>query len=124
MGTKAVHDDVLDGLLDYVKQNTTRQTVCGSYPTSYAQANASYALASATVASGDFTLANATSGRKVTGTQYSNQTITANGTARHLAYLKVASTMLLVVTTCSTQALSSGGTVTIPGWKINVQDPT
>ena len=67
---KSVHDDVLDGALNIVKNNATRQVACSAEPTTYTEGNATYALADITVASGDFTAANgSTSG--MSGTIFS-----------------------------------------------------
>ena len=57
---KSVHDDVLDGALNIVKNNATRQVACSAEPTTYTEGNATYALADITVASGDFTAARGT----------------------------------------------------------------
>jgi hypothetical protein len=79
---KSVHDDVLDGALNIVKNNATRQVACSAEPTTYTEGNATYALADITVASGDFTAANgSTSGRKLTVGAKTGALIDASGTA-------------------------------------------
>lgn len=124
---KSVHDDVLDGSHDIVKNNCTRMTVCSAEPTSYAEANATYALADVTMTSGDFTNANGdTSGRKCTVSAKSGVLIDTSGTATHIALLDVANSKLLRVTTCTSQALTANGTNTVnfPSWKFEIADPT
>lgn len=122
---KSVHDDVLDGALNILKNNCTRVTVCSTQPTTYTEGNATYALADVTVDSSDFTNANGdTSGRKTTLGQQASVPIDASGTAQHIALLDVANSKLLYVTTCSSQALTSGGTVTIPAFDIEILDPS
>ena len=37
---KTVHDDVLDGALNIIKNNCTRQVACSAQPTTYAEGNA------------------------------------------------------------------------------------
>lgn len=121
---KTVHDDVLDGALNIVKNNCTRMTACSAQPTTYTEANATYALADVTMAAGDFTLANGdTSGRKLTVAQKTGVTVDASGTANHVALLDVTNSKLLYVTTCSNQALTAGNTMTFNAWDIEIADP-
>lgn len=122
---KAVHDDVLDGALNILKNNATRLTVCSTQPTTYTEGNATYALADVTIDSTDFTNANGdTSGRKTTIGAQSAFTIDASGTALHIALLDVTNSKLLYVTTCTSQALTSGNTVSTPAFDIEIADPT
>ena len=124
---KSVHNDVLDGALNIVKNNATRMTVCSDEPTTYAEGNATYALAAVTVASGDFTNADGdTSGRKCTVAAKSGVLIDASGTATHIALLDVTNSKLLYVTTCTSQALTANGsnTVNFPSWKFEIADPS
>lgn len=121
---KSVHDDVLDGALNVIKNNCTRMTVCNAEPTTYTQGNATFALADVTMASGDFTVANGdTSGRKATVAAKSGVTVDTTGTANHVALLDVTNSKLLYVTTCTSQALTAGNTVNCPAWKIEIADP-
>lgn len=122
---KALHDDVLDGLGNYLKTNCNKVTVCSAQPTTYAEGNATYALADVVTDSTDFTLANGdTSGRKVTVAQQATVPIDTSGTATHVAYLDTVNSKLLGCTTCTSQALTAGGTVTIPAHDIETGDPT
>lgn len=124
---KSVHDDVLDGAHDIVKNNCTRQVACSAEPTTYTEGNATYALADVTMASGDFTNANGdTSGRKCTVAAKSSVLIDTSGTATHIALLDVANSKLLRVTTCTSQALTANGsnTVNFPAWKFEIADPS
>ena len=84
-------------------------------------------LANATLTAGDgngsFTIANGSvSGRKVTVAQQSDKTVTASGTALHIV-LSVGGT-IKAVTTCTSQVLTSGNTVTIPSFAIEIQEPS
>lgn len=122
---KIVHDDVLDAALNYIKNNATRVCVCSTQPTTYTEAITTYKLAIKTITSGDFTgPVDDTSGRKVSSVQHSAITVDAGGSAQHVAYADSANSKLLYVTTCTAQTLVAGNTVTIPVWKINIQDPT
>jgi hypothetical protein len=118
---KFTPDAVLDEMLDKIATGT-RLVVCSTQPANYAGI-AAVALADVTVDSGDFTKANGdTSGRKVTIGQQSNVPIDTSGTAGHIS-IDDGST-LLYVTTCTSQALTSGGTVTVPAWDIEIADPS
>ena len=122
---KSVHDDVLDGAHNVIKNNVTRQVARSTEPTTYTQANATYALADVTMASGDFTIANGdTSGRKLTVAAKSAVPVDTSGSAQHVALLDVTNSKLLYVTTCTQQALTAGNTVNFPAWKIELADPT
>lgn len=122
---KFASDNVLDGLLDRVAV-TTRLRVCSSQPADYAAA-VTATLASVVVDSGDFTKANGdTNGRKVTVAQQSAISIGSSGTATHVVLTKedVSPSRLEYGTTCTSQVLTAGGTVTVPAWDIEVADPT
>lgn len=126
---KFIHDDVLDTLLSAIADNTKRITVCSQQPTTYTEGNSTYALADVTTTEGtgggDFSIANGdTSGRKLTVAQQADVPIDASGTATHVALLDVDNSKLLAVATCTSQALTSGNTVTIPAFDIEVSDPS
>jgi hypothetical protein len=121
---KFANDDVMDAALNLVKSNATRMVACTGQPATYAEANTTMKLAEVTMASADFTLANgATSGRRITVAAKSAVPITATGTANHVALLDVANSRLLYVTTAPGQALTSGATVAIGAWDIEISDP-
>lgn len=121
---KSVHDDVLDGALNIIKNNCTRMTLCSAQPLTYAEGNATYALADVTMAAGDFTAANGdTSGRKLTVAAKTGVPVDTTGTGNHVALLDVTNSKLLYVTTCTAQGVSSGGTCDIGSWKVEIADP-
>ncbi len=118
---KSLDDTVLDGALNII-DNATRMVVCSGAPANFAGI-AAVALADVVMAGGDFVDANGdTNGRKVTVAAKAGVTIDASGTATNIS-LDDGST-LLVVTTCTSQALTSPGTVDIPAWDIEIADPT
>lgn len=124
---KTTADRVLDGALNIVKNNDTRMIACSAQPTTYTEANATYALADVTMASGDFTAANGdVSGRKLTVAAKTGVLIDTSGTATHVALVDVTGTLLDVVTTCTSQALTANGsnTVNFPAFDIEIADPT
>jgi len=122
---KSVHNDVLDAALNYIKTNGTLMTVCSTEPTTYAEASSTYKLADVVIDSSDFTgPADDSSGRKLTTTEQASVSVDSSGTAAHIAICDSGNSKLLYVTTCTSQALTAGNTVTIPAWKVNIQDPT
>jgi hypothetical protein len=123
MGKKA-NDLVMDAALDYVAA-CDRMFVCSAEPASYAEASATYDLATHTLTSGDFSKANGdSSGRKVTVAQQASIAVDHNGTATHIALGKSGSSELTYVTTCTSQVLTAGNTVTVPAFDIEFGDPT
>lgn len=120
---KAVHDDVLDGAFDVLDQ-ANLMTACNAQPTTRTEAVTTFALADvAMTVNTDYTKANGdTNGRKVTVAAKSGVTVDTTGTATHVAL--VDGTRLLYVTTCTSQALTSGNTVNFPAWDIEIADPT
>lgn len=120
--SKFAQTSVLDALLDKVATGVT-MTVCSTQPTTYTEATATYALASVTMSGGDYTkAAGSPNGRKVTIGSKSGVSVSASGTAQHVAICD--GSTLLYVTTVTSQALTSGNTVTIPSWTITVADPS
>ena len=123
---KAIPDAILDKTLDEIA-TATRQILCSAQPTTYTEANATFALADVTLSGGDFTKANGdTSGRKVTVAAKSSVLIDASGTGNHIALVRVSDTTLIYVTTCSSQAVTANGsnTVNFPAWDVEIADPT
>lgn len=120
---KSVHDDVLDGALNIIKNNVNIMTVCSAEPTSRTEAVTTYALGDVAMVTGDFTNANGdTSGRKTTVASKTGVTVDASGTATHVALCD--GSRLLYVTTCTSQVLTSGNTITFPAWDVEIADPT
>jgi hypothetical protein len=120
---KLVPDAILDEMLDIIASQCTRVTICSTQPTTYTEANATYALADVTVDNTDFTAANGdTNGRKITLAQQTGVTIDTSGSAQHIALLNVSGSELLAVTTCTTQSVTSGNTATINAFDLEISD--
>ena len=118
---KYVNPVVIDAALNYIKNNATVMSLQPSEPATRSAA-VSANLADVVMASGDFTLANGdTSGRKVTVAAKSGVIVDASGTGTHVALYSA--TELLVVTTCTSQAVVANGsnTVNFPAWKDEIQ---
>lgn len=121
--TKSAHNDVLDGGLLVIKNNANLMIACNAEPTTRTEAVTTFALADVAMASGDFTISDGdTNGRKVRTAAKSAVPVDTSGTATHIAL--VDATRLLLVTTCTSQALTAGNTVNFPVWDDEVSDPT
>lgn len=120
---KSVHDDVLDASHD-VTALADLMTVCSAEPTTRTEAITTFKLADVAMTPGtDYTKADGTvSGRKVTVAAKSGVPVDSSGTATHVAL--VDATRLLRVTTCTSQALTSGNTVNFPAHSYEIADPT
>lgn len=121
---KACSDTHMDAMLDNIALATTL-TVCSAEPANQAGI-AAVALADVTLTAGDgngdYTIGDGdTNGRKLTVAQQADVDIDSSGTASHVVLDDGSS---IYVTTCTSQALTSGGTVTIPAWDIEVADPS
>ncbi len=122
---KQVHNDVLDAMLAEIATGN-QLTVCSAEPANFAGIAAlllAEVVLTAGLGGGDYTAADGdTNGRKVTVAQQAAMAIDNTGDATHIAIDD--GTTLLYVTTCTTQGLTSGGTVTVPEWDIEIADPT
>jgi hypothetical protein len=115
------NDTMLDTGLDWISTNATEMYVCTAQPTD--RANAIATALTATVA--PTFQANAdgdVSGRKKPVDAKAGVSINATGDATHVAICS--GTTLLYVTTSTLQTLTSGGTVTIPTWDVELEDVT
>ena len=114
-------DAMLDDALDYISGTATQLFVCKGQPANYAGI-AAEALTGGAVPSFQANADGDVSGRKLAVDEEADIAITGTGDAEHVA-LASADT-LLYVTTCTLQGLTSGGTVTVPTWDIELEDVT
>ena len=124
---KSIANAVLDAALNYVANNGSVMHICSQEPTDYTQASSTYNLADPALTTGDgngvYTIGDGdTSGRKLTIAQQSSVNVDTTGTATHVAICS--GSALLLVTTCTSQAITSGNTVTIPQFTETIADPT
>lgn len=121
---KRITAAMLDGGLDKTA-TCTRLSVLSAEPTSITNITTTYKLAaSGVLTGGSFTKAAGAGGgdsRKVTVAQQASMSITASGTATHVSLDDGTN---WIVTTCTSQALTSGGTVTCPAWAQELGTPT
>lgn len=122
---KACPDSTFDAMLAEIATGD-QLSVCSAEPANFAGIAAvmlAEVVLTAGLGGGDYTAADGdTNGRKVTVAQQSSISIGTTGTATHVALDD--GTALIYVTTCTSQALTSGGTVTVPVWDVEIADPT
>lgn len=117
------NDLALDASCDWTKNNVTQEIVCSEQPTSHAEATTTYKIASKTgLTSADFTgpLDGDVSGRKITVNAQNTAPATATATGTHIALCN--DTILIRVTTMTSQAITTGNVVAIPAWDIEFED--
>ena len=124
---KFTADAVIDAALNHVADNGSVMHVCSQEPTNYTQASSTYNLADQALTTGDgngsYTVSDGDSGgRKLTVAQQAGVNVDSTGTATHVAICS--GSVLLLVTTCTSQAITSGNTVTIPSFFETIGDPT
>lgn len=120
---KYVNDDLLDLPLEDIQTNGNKITVCSAQPTTYAEANATYALADVVVDSSDYSIADgASSGRALTVAAQNAVPVDSSGTATHVAIIDTVNSVLKYVTTVTSQALTAGNSVNIPSFKLTFPD--
>ena len=122
---KFQNDLMLDAAFDWLRARVTQMVVCSAQPTSYTEATttSNYKLADVAMTSTALTISDGdTNGRKVRMQAKSSVTVDKTGTANHVALVGSTGSTLLLVTTCTTVALTSGGTVDIPVWDDEIAD--
>lgn len=121
---KAAPDATIDAMFDYIDQSNIIH-ICSAEPANYAGIAAVSLASGALTPDTDFTKANGdVSGRKVTVAAKTGISIGTSGSATHVVLARSTDSSLRYVTTCTSQALTSGGTVNTPAFKIEVADPT
>lgn len=116
---KLASSGVLDGLLDIIA-GATAMAVCAGQPANAAAASSGIAVV--TMAGGDFTKSGISS-RAIEVAAKAALTISTTAVADHVALYSTVANVLYVVTTVSSQALSSGGTVNVSTWSFAVEQP-
>ncbi len=122
---KTVHNDVLDAALNVIKNTCNKMVACSQQPTTYTQANATYALADVAMSSTDFTVADGdVSGRKLTVAAKNSVPVDVQGDPAIIALLDTMNSKLLYTTDeGSVQTIYVGNSINFPAWKIELADP-
>lgn len=128
---KFTNDQVMDAALDNIINNADQMVVCAGQPANYADATTDLgtgsgnALGETAITSGDFTKADGdTSGRKLTVAEQTGIDVDVSGTADHVALVDDTNSVLLHVTTITSQAVSAGGTMTVQAYSEEIEDPS
>lgn len=117
------NDSMLDAAFDWIRARVTQITVCNAQPTTYAEATSTYALAADTMTSTDITVGDGdTNGRKMHMSSKTGVSVDTSGTASHIALVGSSGSTLLFVTQCTTQALTTDSTVSLPAWDDEIAD--
>jgi hypothetical protein len=119
-----LNDRVLDNGLTVLDTEANKIVITSQAPTTYTEANATYALGNST----SLSIANPTDraggGREVIVAAISDGTLTATGTASHYAIIDTVNSRLLAVSTLtSSQVVTSGNTFTLSSVSIGIPDP-
>ena len=119
MAGELVDNSVLDAALGVI-DNATEAYVLPNTVTTRAAATAAqladYVPTFGAATDGDV------SGRKLPVQQVTGITIDSTGTATHIALCTA--TLLLYVTSCTSQSLTATNTLTVNAWDIEIEDPT
>lgn len=118
---KWMNDAGADAALTYWT-DATAMKACSAQPTSYAEANATYALGTV-VPTFDAITDGDTNGRKRRVQAKTAIPVVTPGTVTHLALIKSGDSTLRYVTTTASQAIPGGGTYDTSFWDIEVADP-
>jgi len=122
---KWASDACLDTMLTYIGTSTILFVISdASTPPTYSECATTYDLATHVMGGGDFSNGDGTSGRRVTVAEQATLTVDHTGTATGVALGISGTSTLVYVTTCTSQSLTAGNTVTVPAWTIQVGDPT
>ena len=119
----------MDALLKYVSTRARQYALLTTDITSYSTASVISSLSSGTTFAGSHTIEDST-GRRIGFTAVSGMKISNagagqnNGWITHVAVVNDSSSALLYVTTCTSKQVTTGDTVTVPTWYINVKNPT
>jgi hypothetical protein len=121
---KTVDNSVLDGAIAVIK-TATRLCLCSAQPTTFAEATSTYMLVQKTgLTAGSFTgpVDGDVSGRKVTKTAEASITATNTGTGIYAALCT--ESVLLYVTTMTSQAITAANLCNAAAFKVEFTDPT
>lgn len=126
---KFAPDATIDGMHDVVAL-ADEMYVCSAQPTDYLDISNVDLVGPVALTpgdgNGDFAIADGdTSGRKITVAAQNGASVTASGTATHIVLATGGATDLLrYITTCTSQALTSGNTASTSAWAVTILDPT
>jgi hypothetical protein len=119
-----LNDRVLDNGLTVLDTEADKIVITSQAATTYAEANATYALGNSTSLSIAAPTDRGAGGREVVVAAISDGAVTATGTASHYAIIDTVNSRLLAVSTLTTsQAVTNGNTFTLSSISIGIPDP-
>jgi hypothetical protein len=119
-----LNDRVLDNGLTVLDTEADKIVITSQAATTYAEANATYALGNSTSLSIAAPTDRGAGGREVVVAAVSDGAVTATGTASHYAIIDTVNSRLLAVSTLTTsQAVTNGNTFTLSSISIGIPDP-
>jgi hypothetical protein len=120
-----VSDALYDLLLNAIKNNGLKITICSQAPTTYTEANATYSRGSKVISSSDFTgPANGdVSGRKLAVNAIAGISVSSSGNVTHVAIVDTSNTNLLIVSALDqAYTVTSGGSVNTAAFDVEILD--
>jgi hypothetical protein len=121
---KTLDDSVLDASLNIIK-GATQLCLCSAQPTTYTEATVTYMLVLKTgLTAGSYTgpADGTVNGRKITKNLENAISVTNSGTVLFAALCSAS--VLLAVTTVTSQVVTAGNTVNCPAFSFSLSDPT
>lgn len=120
-----IADRVFDNGLTVLDTEANKIVVTSQEATTYAQANATYALGNSTSLSIGAPADRSGGGREVTAAAITDGSITGTGTVTHYAIIDTNNSRLLVTGSLSaSQSVTSGNTFSLASFTVGIPDPS
>jgi len=119
-----LNDRVFDNGLTVLDTEANKILITSAEPTTYTEANATYALGNSTSLSIGAPQDRSGGGREVVVAAITDGSVTATGTATHYAIVDTVNSRLLAAgSLTASQAVTSGNTFTLTSVAIGIPDP-
>ncbi len=120
-----IADRVFDNGLTVLDTEANKIVVTSQEATTFAQANATYALGNSTSLSIAAPADRSGGGREVTAAAITDGSITGTGTVTHYAIIDTTNSRLLVTGSLSaSQSVTSGNTFSLASFTVGIPDPS
>ena len=120
-----IADRVFDNGLTVLDTEANKIVVTSQEATTYAEANATYALGNSTSLSIGAPADRSGGGREVTAAAITDGSITGTGTVTHYAIIDTTNSRLLVTGSLSaSQSVTSGNTFSLASFTVGIPDPS